>query len=525
MWFPLPASPTHIFSLSPSGHGLPVEHVYQLLHDTTAHEWRERVGVLNPRDGSGKNSTRLLLTRNFVFKTDKYLCTPSERGARKFVADRLEAIDNWGIWHPQKQWLLFQVEDKWWPVSLCPKLTTLRQVASWEDKVSGWLSMLKMCWEVAQQHQIGLDVNPSNFGWDDQGQLYYIDDEVYPSQGIKDMAEAIATRIPEESRWPEESWRSFGEQLQTTFFPLWKHAHQWREVKACIEDYPITSMLAPRRSALILGLSKNNEHLDPSVRRRRRKEQKALPWKRTLVFSDIHGNYPALEAVLGKAKDMEVDSYLFLGDVVGYGPFPKECVDRVAALPSCICLKGNHDEIASSGTIPEGTNRLARESLRWTQEQLSQEQMAWLGGLSHEHSEPPWLAVHGAPQDPDRIYAYVYEMTYRSNLEHLHKRGYSLCFYGHTHVPFVYLLNAEGGTEKLSPETFSVFQTGQVALVNPGSVGQPRDRDPMSSFAIWEHSVNQVSFHRVAYDVESTMNEIIRCGLPDDLCSRLEMGW
>jgi len=173
-------------------------------------------------------------------------------------------------------------------------------------------------------------------------------------------------------------------------------------------------------------------------------------------------------------------------------------------------------------------NRHARESAAWTQTLLTDEDLRWLTALPIEHvGEDGLVAVHGAPQDPHRFFAYVYELTFRNNLSYMQERGQRVCFYAHTHVQFVHRRELGDGDpvdSKLSPAPLRVFGERVIVLVNPGSVGQPRDGDSRAAYALWNRETNVVMFHRVEYSVERTIAAIERAGLPRDLALRLEIG-
>jgi predicted phosphodiesterase len=243
---------------------------------------------------------------------------------------------------------------------------------------------------------------------------------------------------------------------------------------------------------------------------------------RTLLFADVHANLPALEAVLAEGRELGVDSYLFLGDAVGYGPHPSAVVDLMAGLPSSILLQGNHDYAVATGDT-EGMSPVAAECIRWTQSRLSPDQRRWLSSLPLEHSEGPWMALHGAPIDPKKFNVYVYEMTCRDSLTAVQKEQKTTCFFGHTHVPGVHR-RTDGTDETIHRPSRVRIVAGKHYLINPGSVGQPRDGNPKASFAVWDREGDEVTFHRVSYPREVTLAALKNAGLHEDLGYRLELG-
>ncbi|MFW5920417.1 MAG: metallophosphoesterase family protein, partial [Polyangiales bacterium] len=359
---------------------------------------------------------------------------------------------------------------------------------------------------------VGLDLNPANFGWDTGGALHYLDDEVYEPSSMREIAEAAVSRIPEEPQADRKTWRHWGGRLRETLEPWVRGPADEHDLRLGAEQYPVTPAFRERRWAFVAGLV-------PRAAPRRRNHP-----RRTCVLADVHGNLPALEAVLRDAEREGADSFLFLGDAVGYGPHPLECVARLADLRRAIWIRGNHDHAIGTGALEEGMNRLARECALWTRQSIDDEARRWLADLPVEHRDSDWLAVHGAPRDPHHFLAYVYEMTFRENLENLERRELSVCFYGHTHVPFVHRKTPDGAREKLGAPPVVELAEGTILLVNPGSVGQPRNGDPRASYALWDRDTNRIAFSSVPYPVERCVRDLRRAGLAPDLAHRLEMG-
>lgn len=237
---------------------------------------------------------------------------------------------------------------------------------------------------------------------------------------------------------------------------------------------------------------------------------------------DVHANLPALSAVVSAADALGATAYLFLGDAVGYGPHPAECIALLAQLPG-IFVRGNHDEAVTTGRFDAGMNRLARATAEWTRARLGTGELEWLASLSIEHRDGEWLAVHGAPRDPRRMFAYVYDLTFDENLAEIEREGVALCFHGHTHVPIAYV-ERPAGRMKSATSSPLALDPRRPCLVNPGSVGQPRDGDPRAAFALWDRGAARISFERVAYAVAQTLADIRRAGLPAELLTRLQKG-
>lgn len=239
-----------------------------------------------------------------------------------------------------------------------------------------------------------------------------------------------------------------------------------------------------------------------------------------LVISDIHANLVALRAVIAEAG--AVDEVWSLGDIVGYGPKPRECIDLVRSLNPTISVVGNHDH-ASIGRIPLADfNPIARAASQWTATQLDLDHVQYLENLPLKQTSGEVTVVHGSPRFP--VWEYVYNA--RVAAKNFSSFDSKLCFLGHTHVP-LHVTEAEalGDGEAHHPDASETFGFDSArTIVNPGSVGQPRDGDPRAAYAIYDPDDNQITFRRVAYDIETTQSQMREVGLPDPLVRRLARG-
>jgi predicted phosphodiesterase len=239
-----------------------------------------------------------------------------------------------------------------------------------------------------------------------------------------------------------------------------------------------------------------------------------------LVISDIHANLTALEAVLKDAG--KVDTVWCLGDLVGYGPDPNECINRVRLLPGLVCLRGNHDAAALGQIDIEAFNAEARLSIQWLLSTLSEESLDFLGGLPEKKVIGQVTLAHGSPRNP--VWEYILDSrTARRNFDYFDT---PFCFIGHTHLPLIYQLNAdEINVSLIISEPGERNALVKRALLNPGSVGQPRDHNPLASYALFDPEANTWENHRTAYDVHSVQRRILEAGLPRRHALRLAEGW
>jgi predicted phosphodiesterase len=243
-----------------------------------------------------------------------------------------------------------------------------------------------------------------------------------------------------------------------------------------------------------------------------------------LVLSDIHGNLEALEAAVA-AAGAGYDSVLVLGDLVGYGADPNAVVDLVRSLDPAAVIRGNHDKVASGVEDADGFNSVARSAVTWTYDTLRGENRDYLHDLPlGPHIVDDLVEIcHGSPFDED---AYIFDEL--DALRALKAARRPVCLFGHTHVPVVFQLTTEESLEVLMPGPAPAlslpFQPGFRYLVNPGSVGQPRDGDPRASYAIVDTEAAEISLCRVDYAIESAQQKVIRAGLPEILAHRLSLG-
>lgn len=239
-----------------------------------------------------------------------------------------------------------------------------------------------------------------------------------------------------------------------------------------------------------------------------------------LIISDIHANLTALEAVLNAAG--EFDAVWCLGDLVGYGPDPNEVVQTVRKLPNLQCLIGNHDAAALDQIDPSAFNLEARQAVSWTQNTLTGESLAFLQSLPEKLEVEEVTLCHGSPRYP--IWEYLLDTrTATLNFSHL---STPYCFVGHTHLPVVYKLDDSGETSQLYiPEPNTIFELKCHSIVNPGSVGQPRDRDPRAAFALYHPEENTWNYRRIEYDIQSVQSRMAQAGLPVRHIKRLSVGW
>jgi predicted phosphodiesterase len=244
---------------------------------------------------------------------------------------------------------------------------------------------------------------------------------------------------------------------------------------------------------------------------------------RTAVISDIHSNLEALTAVLNRIRTLRVDEIVSLGDVVGYNANPNECIDIMRS-EQILSILGNHDAAAAGLEDPDNFNPQARAAVLWTREQLTGENKQYLIDLQREQFVRDFYLFHGSIHDTNRYILFRDDAV--DNFRELAglRRSSDLGFFGHSHVMTV-LMEQDGIIATSLSHDDLFLQQGKRYLINPGSVGQPRDGDPRAAFLVYDDQDRKVAFFRIEYDLRRCQDKIVNAGLPPQLAERLAWGW
>lgn len=240
------------------------------------------------------------------------------------------------------------------------------------------------------------------------------------------------------------------------------------------------------------------------------------------IISDLHSNIEALQACLDKASALNIEQYVCLGDIIGYGPDPAATVDTVMSLPNVVVIRGNHEE-ALFGAYYKGLRPHIQQTVNWTRAQLSAQQLNYLRALPLQQTVAGMTMVHATADHPER-WAYLYNTELAGNC--MHAAGTKLTFVGHTHQPLVFYETPGKEIKYLVPQSglvIPVYQQGRY-VINAGSVGQPRDDNTAASFVVYDTAEHELLFCRVAYEYTLTAKKIIERGLPALFAERLEKG-
>lgn len=239
---------------------------------------------------------------------------------------------------------------------------------------------------------------------------------------------------------------------------------------------------------------------------------------RYAIFSDIHGNLEALRTVLADAEAAAAEAFVCLGDIVGYGPRPSECLSLVREVCGAI-VAGNHEFAVTNKLNTQTFNASAKLAVEWTRAHLSEDELRFLAELPLTARGPGMHIVHGTLLAPE-LFDYI-QSSYEASLS-LAGMEDPLCWIGHSHVPVIFC-EENGHVVYRTGSRYTVSQ-GRKAIINVGSVGQPRDRDPRASYALYDDGDRQVELRRIPYDVEQVVAQFQDSGLPLSLGERLRVG-
>jgi diadenosine tetraphosphatase ApaH/serine/threonine PP2A family protein phosphatase len=244
---------------------------------------------------------------------------------------------------------------------------------------------------------------------------------------------------------------------------------------------------------------------------------------RHVIFSDVHGNLEALEAVVRHATASAAGFFLCLGDVVGYGADPNECIDAIRALPGWACLKGNHDAAVVDPHERAFFHEVALEGIHFTESRLTDENKRFLSALPYTYTEHPrYMGVHASPSRPE---AWDYVLDHAGAGRAFDAMGeHRVAFIGHSHAPVIF--GDDGSVDRFPSGEGAALDLARVRyVINVGSVGQPRDGNPDAAYVLYDDATDTVRLFRVPYDRERAAEKILRAGLPPVLAERLLVGY
>ncbi len=474
------------------------------------------IPLAHGEDFTGRPVTMIIASEEYVIKLRK-----------EYKVDRINSIGfceraivkekQIDFYHPDKTWFLFFENDAPIIGNITPKLKTLHDPSlidalPKQDYVRILHSLFQRYLSIAAKHDKQLDLGLSNFGIDrDQG-IYYVDDDIYEWDNFLGLSQFLGVFLRSQKWLSEADAYQLGELLRRNIIEQFNDPHWCTVISQHLKSVFIPDGIKPIHKSLVDGL---HEGAQFSYKPQAKGRVIAL-------LADVHANAPGLEAVLNFLSDKDIDHGLMLGDVVGYGPHPKQCIDMLKDLDWLSMVRGNHDHVVAHNVVGENMNKTARWSLDWTLDQLSLEDRAWLGELPPYVEDDDWLAVHGSPRDKSFFNAYVYQLTYGENLDEIEGRDVRWCFHGHTHIPNVYYRSTQGDGSSNAPK--QNMKDYRHALICPGSIGQPRNQQVGAQIALVDLDNVEIEFHRIPYDLRSVVDDMQSNDFPPQLVSRLLKG-
>lgn len=243
---------------------------------------------------------------------------------------------------------------------------------------------------------------------------------------------------------------------------------------------------------------------------------------RYAVFSDIHANYEALKSAMAQIEKMDVDGYIFCGDLIGYGPQPAECVAAVRKLKNLHIVMGNHDAALIGKIDLKWFNQAAAAAIEYSAKSLDLETVSWLSSLPERIDTQEFTVVHGTPRNALKEYL-LSEAQFFDNMKYFSN---SICFVGHSHMPMFFCLKENGVvySDFIKPSEKILLNLPK-CFINPGSVGQPRDGNPLASFGVYDSKLKTFQLLRVKYDIPTVQELMSKIGMPRLLVERLAGGF
>jgi predicted phosphodiesterase len=483
----------------------------------------------------GRPNTRIYLGRDDIVKLRGELGFDKVKAVR-WINASLQKERELGVHHPHKTWFLIDSEASGNAEhtdiigNICPRLRPLHTLlaippesAAARAQYHGMLSaVFEKYLHLAKRMQLKLDEGLSNFGADAEGKIFYLDDEYYAWDNFVSFSVMLGVYIRTYSwldpRFIEQAGRTLSDLIRTVFDD--PHCNV-----VVAEQLRSTFMPSEEKSQLVRQLIDELLSYAGDAAGQHRNKCRVPEFGSSRYFAllaDIHANYPALERVLDYLQAQNIQEGIILGDIVGYGPDPVACVERVQDTSFHI-IKGNHDHAAAINKAETGFSQTAKAVIHWTAEQLSEEHREWLQYLPAVVENDEWLAVHGAPIDPTFFYGYVYSMTAEDNLDHMQDKKRALCFHGHSHMPGIFARDKRRADHHVAAQAIDLTPYKH-ALICPGSVGQPRNGHYGAQFAVYDREKKALNYITLAYEVAGVVKRMQDYRLPEPLWQRLLTG-
>jgi len=463
---------------------------------------------------TGRPVTRVRVGEGHVAKMRP--CSLEPAVAYRRTRKVLERERTLHVHHPAKTWFVAELGGRLWTGNVTPELLPLH-VAPPELGRTRWTAALaamwQLCFATAARYNLRLDESLSNFALDPDGNVFYLDDDLYPWDRFVGLAQSLGAVIRRVHWLKPRDWRRLGRMLRERLRAQFADPQSIAALASQVDTLVLPDATQMRRCRELLAGLRGEPRPRP-----RHTGGGAEP---LALLADVHGNWPALESALRALRKEGISRGIVLGDTVGYGPEPLRCIEAIAEAGLDV-IKGNHDHAVASGYVSPGFSADARWVIEWTRARLPAWALSWLDDLPSHWRDGDHLAVHGSPVDQYLLYGYVYDRTSERNLDWLARHGTRVCFHGHSHMYGVYARAGSGDTRSREPaQTLTAYRH---CLVCPGAVGQPRSGQPGAEFAIYDPRSERLTFHRLPYDVAAVERAMLEQGFPPRLGRRLHAG-
>jgi len=486
---------------------------------------------------TGKPSTRLHCSADYVLKINRNLNFSSQTLAVAWATKQFEKEQASQLYPPEKTWFVQQTDKGWTAANISPRLQpvhTIIEDVELKRKIEYLFAITSLYLSYGAKEHERLDEGLSNFGVDKNGKMYYIDDDFYAWDHLLSFANMIALwiRLFSSSWLNEQAAYALGSIIKKQL-NLHFSDHAGVDYPAVLIEHLKQQFFNEKSKTCMLSMC---AALTPKVEHVIRVKEKAVPemsiqgiesWfeeeQPIAIISDVHANLPALNAVLDDIKALGIHRVLCLGDIVGYGPHPSECIQRLQQ-ERTIVIRGNHDYMVGSGKDFSHGSQSSLYVAKWTIGVISIKEREWLKTLPLQFRNQDVMLVHGAPRDPTFFNAYVYERTAEPNLQWMNEHMLPICFHGHSHLQGLYILQAGKVSLEKELQMYALSQH-TASLICPGAVGQPRNGTPGAEYAIYYPAQKEVMFKRLEYDIAQVVADMKKFGFPEQLSTRLEQGF
>lgn len=510
--------------------------IKDILENGQEHE----LGAAN--DFRGRVATRVLHLESTILKIRSDV-EGDEKSLNEYIHTRHNEEHKLGIHHPSKVWFVAKQGDEMVVGNICDELKPLNMVYGEDLPLDPELELgllteiYGLSIRIISEYSLYLDIALSNFGIAtdmSSDTVFYLDDDFYPAHesDFSILSESLGTLIRTHQYIDLKTWDKLGEQIREYSDKYFGMSVVGKFSYAIGEPPLVRPEAVECRNALLKGFIRKKipkGHIamvkDSPVLNAEKVGRKDMGPPKIALLSDIHANAAALETVIRELENHNITRIIITGDIVGYGPDPGACIDILSSLDNLEVVQGNHDFGAGSCSAEEiidQFNGIPRDVLLWTQNVLSDTQKTWLHTLPKEIRNEQYWVIHGSPKDPRKMYGYVYVMTYEDNLDTLEKEKMHRCFHGHTHVQGIYV--RKGKLDSHIQEEKVTLESGDFALINAGSVGQPRGGKPGAEFALLSEDLNEVEFIRIDYEKDQLFRRMREAGLHEGLQKRISNG-